>query len=107
MKSKLNWSQSTTLFQKEHEQEISEIGTSMVKKSSRFVLNLEKYNGTQSKIRKPISGNVEIVDGTEISKELYQTIYGKASVKSETLGHETPKLSDTQIKLCEKEIIPP
>ena len=40
------------------------------KSSSNFFLNLEKQRGPQSKIEKLLSGNIEIVDEIEISKEL-------------------------------------
>lgn len=40
----------------------------------KFFLNLQEYRGTQSKIRKLISGNVEIVDEL---KNIYQKLYGK------------------------------
>lgn len=39
-------------------------------KFSKFFLNLEKQCGTQNKIQKVISGNVEIFDITKISKEI-------------------------------------
>ena len=74
-------------------------------KSSKFFLNLEKQCRTQSKIRKLISGNVKIVDKTEISKQFnkfYQKLYEKTLLKSETKietfldGVEALKLPDTQ-----------
>ena len=43
-------------------------------KTFKFFLNLQEYRGTQSKIRKLISGNVEIVDEL---KNIYQKLYGK------------------------------
>ena len=73
----------------------------------KFFLNLQEYRGAQSKIRKLISGNVEIVDEL---KNIYQKLYGKNINKEWTEINtfldriENPKLSDTQIKLCEKEI---
>ena len=56
-------------------------------KSSKFFLSLEKHRGTQVKIRKLISGNIEIVAETKISKKIKkknQKLYEKTLLKSQT-----------------------
>ena len=82
-------------------------------KSSKFFLNLEKFNGMQSQIRKIIVNDQEITDPNIILNEtrnFYKSLFKKGDTKrSSQINNfldkvQPPKLNITKINECDDEL---
>ena len=82
-------------------------------KSSKFFLNLETFNGTQSQIRKIIVNDQEITDPNKILnkiRNIYESLFKKGDSKpppqiNDFLGKvQLPKLNITEINVCDNEL---
>ena len=78
-------------------------------KSSKFFLNLEKFNGMQSQIRKIIVNDQEITDPNIILNEIrnfYESLFKKGNSKCPSQIHDfldkvqLPKLNITETNKC-------
>ena len=83
-------------------------------KSSTFFLNLEKFNGMQSQIRKIIVSDQEITDSNIILNEIrnfYKSLFKKGDSKSPSQINDflnkvqLPKLNITEINECDDELL--
>ena len=82
-------------------------------KSSKFFLNLEKFNGMQSQIRKIIVNDQEITDPNIILNEIrnfYESLFKKGDSKHPSQINDflekvqLPKLNITEINECDNEL---
>ena len=82
-------------------------------KSSKFFLNLEKFNGMQSQIRKIIVNDQEITDPNIILNEIrnfYESLFKKGDSKRPSQINDfldkvqLPKLNITEINKCDDEL---
>ena len=83
------------------------------KKSTKFLLNLEKQRGAQNKIKKLIIDDTEITDQTCILnhiKDFYETLFKKceqkatAEIKDFINVIDVPRFSEDQVKLCAEDL---
>ena len=83
-------------------------------KSTKFFQNLQKQRGAQNTIEKFIIDDTEVTDQTYILnhiKDFYETLFKKreqkttAKIKIFLNAIDVPKLSENQVKLCEKDLI--
>ena len=97
------------ILRKEH---ASEAGVSGMKKVKLF-LNLEKFNGTRSQIRKIIVNDQEIVDPNKILNEIrifYESLFRKGDLKPPSQINDfldkvqLPKLNITESNECDNEL---
>ena len=82
-------------------------------KSSKFFLNLEKFNGTRSQIRKIVVNDQEIVDPNKILNEIkifYESLFRKGDSKPPSQINDfldkvhLPKLNITESNKCDNEL---
>ena len=82
-------------------------------KSSKFFLNLEKYNGTQDQIFKITVNDQETTDPNKILNEIrnfYESLFKKGDSKSPSQVNnffdkfQLPKLIITEINECDNEL---
>ena len=100
-------------MQKALELEANATGMSTAKNQQNFFKNSEKQRGAQNTIKKFIIDDTEVTDQTCILnhiKDFYEALFKKreqkttAEIKNFLNAIDVPKLSENQVKLCEKDL---